>query len=159
MLIQSTIILCDTADKKSERRYKFWNYYYYYYYYYYYSQLMVAMATCSPATDLQSEARMSAETIDFPFPETSAFALWPTQLSIQWLPWLLLWQQGRRSVRLSTQLYAAPKLRMNGALPLLTMYAYMARTEICSPILPHKTFVTILKESDVYHSGLQTEYV
>ena len=68
----------------------------------------VAVAPCDTATGLQSESPVPAETIQFPLLETPAVALWSTQLAAQWIPLLLLWQQGGRSVMLSTQLYAAP---------------------------------------------------
>ena len=53
--------------------------------------------------------------------------LWgPSSLLLNGYPWLFLWVQSSRWIRLAIHLYLVPRLRMSGAISLLPLYSFMA---------------------------------
>jgi len=57
----------------------------------------------------------------------------PTQPFIQWAPWFFFGGKATGDVKLSNRLHLMSKLRRSGAILLLLLHAFMARTATILP--------------------------
>ena len=59
--------------------------------------------------------------------------LGPTEPPLQWVPWLFTGEYCGRDMNLTTHFCRALRLEINGAVPLLPLYAFVAWTETALP--------------------------